>query len=281
MNANLGKLAVGEVSPMMIVALRWIGTVLIIYLLGRRHLTREWPVLKPHLGFLCLMGALGLTAFNGLFYLAAHTTSAINLGIIQGAIPMFVLLGSFFIYRNKVSGLQVAGIALTLIGVAIATTQGVLGRLATLSVNDGDILMVVACIFYAGYSVMLLRCPKVHPLALFLVFSTGALLACIPLVVFEMLTHSIQWPTPKGWIIVGMVVLFPSVIAHLCYINGVKSIGPDRAGIFLNLVPIFAAIIAVIFVGEQFQVFHAIAMILVLSGIGLSEISKRIYTGVI
>ncbi len=275
MNANFSKLAVGEISPMLLVTLRWIATLILVVLVARSRFVKDWPVLRRHWPFLVAMGMLGLTGFNGLFYVAAYTTSALNIGIIQGSIPVFVLLGTYMLYRTRVRSLQVVGIAVALIGVAIVTINGDIDRLLGLTFQHGDILMVIACILYAGYSIGIQKCPDTDRLSLFAMFAIGALVASIPLTIGEAWLGNLQWPTTRGWIIVMLVTLFPSFLAQICFIKAVDIIGASRAGIFFNLVPIFAAIIAVLFLGERFVQYHAIALALVLGGIGISEWSKR------
>lgn len=275
LNANLGKLAVGEISPMMMVLLRWVGTVALLMVFFRRRFVRDWPVLRPHWPFLVGMGVMGLTAFNALFYVAAHTTSALNMGILQGAIPMFVLTGAVFLLKAPIRLMQVVGITVTMVGVVIATAGGEFARLAALAFQPGDLLMIVACILYSAYSLMLRRCPAVDHFSLFTVFAIGALVAALPLPLFEVWLGNLQWPTPRGWVLVVLVILFPSFLAHVFFIKGVAIIGPGRASIFFNLVPIFAALIAVTYLGEHFQGFHAVSLGLVLGGIGLAEWIKR------
>jgi drug/metabolite transporter (DMT)-like permease len=275
MNANFGKLAVGEVSPMLLVTLRWVGTLTLVLLIARSRFIADWPVLRRHWRFLIAMGMLGLTAFNGLFYVAAYTTTALNIGIIQGSIPVFVLVGSYLLFRTRIRSLQVVGIAVTLIGVIIVTINGDINRLLALTFQHGDVLMIIACMLYAGYSVGLQKCPDTDRMSLFTMFAIGALLASVPLTISESLLGTLQWPTTKGWIIVLLVTLFPSFLAQICFIKAVDIIGASRAGIFFNLIPIFAAIIAVMFLGERFVLYHAIALALVLCGIGIAEWGKR------
>ena len=260
---------------MLLVTLRWVGTVALLLIVAHRNIWEDWAALKGNWIFLLVMGMLGLTAFNALFYAAAYTTSALNIGIIQGSIPVFVLIGAFGMYRSRVGGLQILGIAITLIGVLIVTSNGSLDRLLGLSFQRGDVLMVIACILYAGYSVGLQRCPKASHLSLFTMFAFGALLASFPLVAVETAMGNLIWPSTKGWVIIGLITLFPSFIAHLVYIKGVSIIGASRAGIFFNLVPIFAALIAVLFLGERFVLYHAVALALVLGGIAISESRKK------
>jgi len=270
-NAVLGRLAVGEISPMLLVSLRWIGAVLLMLVFARRAVRQDWQTLRHHLPYLAAMGALGFTAFNALFYVAAHTTTAVNIGIIQGSMPVFVLLGAFVAYRTPVTPLQTAGVTVTMIGVVIVGTGGSLERLAALTVNHGDLLMIVACTFYSGYAVGLRRRPAVSSLGLFTMVAAAAFLASVPLTAAEIALGKFQWPTPMGWLVAGLVTVFPSFLAQIFFIKGVALIGPGRAGVFINLVPVFASILAVLILSEPFEGFHAVALALVLGGIWLSE----------
>ena len=273
-NAVFARMAVGEISPMALVTARWLGASLLLGLFAHRHFRRDWPILRPHLLFLSVMGGLGFTVFNALFYVSAHYSTAVNMGIIQGSIPMFILLGAFAAYRMRITGLQAAGVALTMIGVAIVGSGGSVARLAELAINFGDVLMVVACVLYAGYAVGLRKRPPASALGLFTVMAFAAFVMSIPLTLAEAALGQFQWPTMTGWVIVVLVTLFPSLLAQIFFIQGVALIGPGRAGVFVNLVPAFASILAVVFLNESFQTFHAIALGLVLGGIWLSERGK-------
>lgn len=275
-NAVFGRLAVGEVSPMALVAFRWLGVLLLLALLARGTLRADWPRLKPHLPFLAAMGALGYAGFNALFYIAAHTTTAINIGIIQGSTPLFVLLGALAVYRTPITPLQLLGVALAMLGVAVVASGGEFERLASLAVARGDLLMVLACMIHASYTVALRRCPQASALALFGVFAAGAFIAALPLAAAEAALGSFQWPTPTGWLVILLVVLLPSFLGQICFMQGIQLIGPGRAGIFVNLVPVFASILAVVILSEPFHLFHAGALGLVFGGIGLSERAKAL-----
>lgn len=256
---------------MLLVSLRWLGAVLLILVFARRYVRQDWHVLRRHLPYLAAMGALGFATFNALFYIAAHFTTAVNLGIIQGAMPMFVLLGAFAAYRTPVAPRQMVGAAVTMAGVVIVASGGSLERLIALSINRGDLLMLVAVTLYAGYAVALRRRPAVTSLGLFTAFAGAAFLASLPLTYAEFALGKFQWPTLTGWIIAALVTVFPSFLAQIFFMNGVALIGPGRAGVFINLVPVFAAILAVLILGEPFRGFHALALALVLGGIWLAE----------
>ena len=275
LNAVLGRVAVGEISPMALVAARWLGVLLLAVVFLRKGLIRDFPVLRRNWLFIVLMGASGFTIFNALFYVAAHHTTAINIGIVQGSIPIFVMLGTMLAYKARIGGLQAVGVAVTLGGVLAIVTAGELNRLIDLSVNYGDFLMLVSCIFYSAYAVGLRKRPDVSPLSLFSAMAGVAFLIAIPFLSVEILSGEFVAPTPTGWLVVALVTLFPSFLAQISFILGVDKIGPARAGIFVNLVPVFAAGLAVLFLGEAFQLYHAVALTLVLFGIYLSERFKK------
>lgn len=270
-NALAGKLAVGEVSPMMLVFLRWVFAFTLIVVLGWRGFVRDWPALRPRLPFFLALGVVGFTAFNALFYVAAHSTSAVNIGIVQGSIPAFVLLGAYLLHGTRVRLLQIAGVTVTFTGVVVVVCAGDLGRLVTLSFNIGDIFMLIACLCYAGYTLGLHDKPDVAVTSLFTVFAVAALVTSIPLVIAEAYLGTVQAPTPTGWAIIAFVVIFPSMLAQFFWIKGVSLIGPGRSGQFVNLVPIFAVVLAVVLLGETFALHHLGGLALVLGGIWLAE----------
>ena len=268
-------MAVGEVSPMLIVTLRWLGVVILMIVITRRQLQGSWAILRPHLSRLFLMGAFGMTVFNALFYIAAYTTTALNIGIIQGAIPIYVLLGGLILYGPRISILQIIGVTMTIAGVCLVAASGEIHRLQGISVNQGDYLMVLACLMYAGYALSLKKLEGIPKLPLFAVICVAALITSIPLTLVEYLSGNLQMPTSRGWVIVGLITLLPSFIAQVLFIQGVSDIGPGRAGIFVNLVPVFASLLAILVLGEFLQWFHAVSLLLVCSGIWLAEQKKR------
>lgn len=275
LNAIFSRLAVGEITPMQLTMFRWAGVVMLLMLFARRSLLRDWPLLRHHLLFLGLMGACGFTAFNALFYLAGHHTTAINIGILQGSIPIFVLLGSLLVLRHGITPLQGLGVATTLLGVMLVASAGNLYDLAGLTINRGDGLMLIACFFYAAYSIGLSRRPNVGALSLFAVMALAAWITSLPLIAIETWQQGWRSPSLEGWGIAAAVTLLPSLVAQIFFIQGVALIGPGRAGVFVNLVPVFASIMAVLFLQETFRAYHATSLLLVLGGIALSEFGKR------
>lgn len=270
-NAVASRLAVGHISPMALTTLRWIGVCLVVPVLMRKELVAHWPAIRGNWRMIAAMGMLGFTVFNALMYLAAHTTSAINMGIIQGAIPVFVLAGAYLVHGTRVGLMQYVGVAVTVAGVLLTAARGDLAILAKLAFAQGDLYMIIACAFYAGYTVALRSRPAMPGLVFFSMLALAACVFSAGLLVWEALAGRLRWPDTQGALVTLYVAIFPSIISQLFFMRGVDLIGPGRAGLFVNLVPIFAAILAVLILGEPFALYHGLALALVLGGIWLAE----------
>ena len=271
-NAIAGKLAVGHVSPMLLTLLRWTFACLIMTPLAWRDVQREWPMIRRHLPFLFLLGAVGFTLFNAIFYLAMNYTSAINATIEQSAMPLVVFAANYLLFRTGVTLFQLLGFSLTLIGVLITAAHGELATLLTLDLNRGDAMIIVAVLIYGGYTVALRYKPDIHWRSTIYVLSLAALAASIPLAAAEWAMGHAQAPDLQGLSAALYTAIFPGLVAQILYIKGVTMIGPNRANLFINLVPIFGAILAVGVVGEALHPYHLAALGFVLAGITLAEI---------
>ena len=270
-NTIFGRLAVGQVSPMMLVTLRWLLVSILLALFAHRSARADWALMRPRLPFICALGTIGFTIFNALYYSAAHYTTAVNMGIVQGALPVFVVLGAVVVDRTRIGPARAVGVIISLLGVALVALGGDPTQLRSLSINSGDLLMIGACALYAAYTIALRRAPEVSPWSLLTVMAVAALVASLPLTAVEYATGNLQWPTPLAWLLISAIAMFPSVLSQAWFIYSVRLIGPDRAGMFLNLVPVFSAIMGVTLLSEPFETFHAVALGLVLGGIWLSE----------
>ena len=274
-NTIASRLAVGEVSPMLLIFFRWGFVVVILLSLYWRQMIDEWPIIRPRLKWLLIMGGCGLSLFNAFFYIAAHSTTAVNLGIIQSTMPGMILLGSFMFFGDRINRLQFSGLLLTLLGVGVIVTQGSLEQLMQLTFNHGDLLMIFACSFYAMYTVGLKSRPKISGMVMLAYFSVAAFLMTIPLMIFESFIYGTVMPGVKGFAIVFYIAMVPSFLSQIFFMRGVDLIGPGSAGLYANLVPIFSAIMAVLLLSEEFAFFHLAAMLLVFGGIGLFEYQSR------
>ncbi|WP_309082583.1 DMT family transporter [Chelativorans sp.] len=274
-NAVAGKLAVGHVSPMALTFLRWVLALAILLPFAWKPLRRDWPQVRGNLPLLGLLGVIGFTCFNATMYSALAFTSAVNVSIEQGAIPLVIIVANFLLFGVKASLLQLAGFVLSLIGVGLTASHGDLLRLAELDINFGDLLMLFAVVAYGVYTIALRFKPEIHWLSMITVLASAACLSSIPLAAWEIAAGNLVVPDRTGWMIVAYVALFPSFLAQVFYIRGNELIGANRAGLFVNLVPIFGTLLSILILGEVFHLFHAVALVLVFCGIWLAEYSGR------
>ncbi|MGL4636093.1 MAG: DMT family transporter [Beijerinckiaceae bacterium] len=275
-NAVASPLAVGHLSPMTLVLLRWIVACSVLVIIARDAIRQDWPILKGRLPYVFLMGALGYTTFNCLFYAAGHHTTAINIAILQGSMPVLVLVAGILAFRERPTLIQWLGAGLTLTGVGVIATGGDLQRLATLKFNFGDLLILIAAILYAGYTVGLRKRPAASALGFFAFMAGAAIITSIPPAIAEIALGQAMWPTPRGWLLILFIGLGPSLLSQLMFMRGVQLIGPMRAGVFLNLVPVFGPLLAVLILGEKFYLYHALALALVLGGIWIAERGRKV-----
>ncbi|RUT34694.1 DMT family transporter [Arsenicitalea aurantiaca] len=279
-NVVAGKAAVGHIDPYALMILRWGGALLAVLPFAIGPVRRDWPVLREKWWLLFFYGALGYALFNVLVYGAAYYTSGVNTALDQVAVNIFVMILNFAIFRIRVRALQLVGVALTILGVAITATHGELSRLLELDINFGDLLVIIASFGYAVYSLTLRFRPATNWLS-FLVFTfLGALIASI---VFQFILGggfgafiaALPTITPTGWAIVLYTMIFPSIISQMFYVRSIELIGTNRASLFINLIPFFGALGSILILGEALMPFHMVAGILILCGIVLAEWAAR------
>jgi drug/metabolite transporter (DMT)-like permease len=274
-NTIAARLAVDNVSPMMVVLIRWAIACGILLVIAREAVKTDWPLLKSRLPFLFLMGAFGYTGFNALFYVAGHHTTAINMGILQGSMPILVFIAGALAFRETATALQWLGAAFTMIGVALIASGGSVETLRNLTFNIGDVWMLIACVFYAVYAVALKKRPAVSALGFFAFMAGAAVVTSVPLAAVEWWRGEAMLPTAKGWLVILFIALGPSLAAQLMFMRGVQLIGPVRSGVFINLVPVLSPVLAVMILGERFGWHHGLALVLVLGGIYIAEKGRK------
>ncbi len=277
-NVIAGKLAVGAIDPFALTILRWAGALLLVLPFAIRPLQRDLPILLSKWWLFLFYGGVGYVTFNILVYIAAHHTLGINIGLEQVSINVFVMLANFALFRTRVRSLQLIGVALTATGALLTVTHGELDRLLSLDIGFGDLLMLVACLAYAAYSVTLRYRPATSWLSFLVATFIGATIAALGyqitlgggLGVFVLALPDIK---PLGWAAVGYTMVFPSLVSQVFYARGVELIGANRASLFINLIPIFAAALSVLILGETLQSYHMVAAGLVIVGIVLAEVA--------
>lgn len=274
-NSIAGKLAVGHVSPMVLVVLRWAAVMVALLVFNRQRIAADWPAIRPRLAYLLFLGAIGFTGFSVALYYALTYTTAINSSILQGGTPLFVFGASFILFSSRIGLEQALGFLISFIGVIVIAVRGEFGNLLGLGINIGDALMLVAIISYGVYTAALRSKPRMHWTSLMCVLCLGATLVAVPMLGLEMAQGATVFPDLQGWAVILYIVIFPSLLGQVFYIRAVEMIGANRAGLFINLLPIWGALLSVTLLGEDFYLYHGVALVMILAGIGFAEYGGR------
>jgi drug/metabolite transporter (DMT)-like permease len=265
-NIVLAKGVTTMIPPVALAFWRWAVAFLVLLPWAWPLVKKDWPRVLAGWKIMLLLSLSGITAFNTLLYMAMHTTTAINGALIQTTMPAVIIVISMVLYGERVAWIQAAGVVLCVIGAGVVVLKGSWQALIDMALVQGDLLMIVAVVLYALYSALLVKRPNIHPLTVLVTtFGVGAL-GLLPLYCWEMATVGTFTLTPGVAASIAYVALFPSIVAYFCWNRGVAVIGANRTGLFINLIPVFAAILAIVLLGETLKVFHLVGMVLILVG---------------
>ena len=270
-NAIVGRLAAGHIPPVTLSFLRWSLAFLIILPFAWKHLKRDWAAIRGKLGVMILVSVTGIGVFNTLQYWSLEYTTALNTLLLQSAGPLIVAVWSLLLLGVRLTLAQAIGVLLSLVGVLIILTQGDVTTLTNIQFNKGDLIFLVALTSFGLYSVLTLKRPAIHGLS-FAAFTFGAgSAALIPLLIYELFTRPAMTWDAHNLLTLFYVAVFPSIVAYLCFNRGVQLIGANRAAPFFHVVPVFGAVMAMVFLGEMPQAFHFIGFALVLTGVYIAS----------
>lgn len=265
-NIVLARGVVHLIPPVSLAFWRWAIAFLILLPLTWPYVKRDWPQVVKGWKIMLILSFFGISCFNTLLYTAVHTITAINGALIQTTMPAFIILITLFLFHEKVAKVQVLGVALCIFGAGFVVLRGELQTLLGFTFAVGDLLMIIAVILYGLYTALLRRRPPIHPFS-FLTYSFGiGVAALVPLYIWERITYP---PFPvNGQVIASIlyVAIFPSIVAYLCWNRGAEMIGANRTGLFINLLPVFASLLAIVFLGEELQIYHGVGMFMILTG---------------
>ncbi len=219
-----------------------------------------------------LLSATGIATYNTMSYIGLASTTALNVLLLQSAGPLIIILWAFALFGERPTVWQAAGVAVSLLGVATIAAHGSLDTLLQLSLNPGDVWILVAMAIYGIYAAMFRRRPQTHPLS-FLVAAMGiGSMMILPFYVWETVQGGRIHGGPPAWLAMAYIAVFPSFVAYLFFNRGIELIGAARAGQSWHLMPLFGSILAVVFLGESFHLYHAIGIALIGAGILLAAI---------
>ncbi len=271
-NFIAGRAISAAVPPVSLSLIRWSIAALCLlpfalkpFLQDRQHyLAYRWHILGTAI--------TGVAAFNLLVYWGLHTTTATNGIILNSFIPFLVAIFGYLFYRQTLSATQLPGMLVSLAGVLIVVSHGDLQILLTLAFAPGDLIIFLAMIFWALYTLWLKAIPAhINRTGLMLCQVLIALVFLVPLSVWESQTATIHLEdTHTRWIL-AYIGIFPSVIALLAYSKAVTLVGSVRASVFIHAMPIFGSLLSTLLLHEVFQGYQLIGMLTIFSGIWLAN----------
>jgi len=269
-NTIAARLAVNELSPMFLVSARWLIVASIVLTLYNRQIIKTLYDLRRRWFWLIMMW-FGLSGFNIMFYLAAYSTSAINLGLIQSTIPAVIMAMGLIVLRTPVTLLQLTGLIVAMGGAMVVISKGSLAVIISLTFNHGDLIMLVGCCCYAGYTLGLTRRPPVDSIIMMGVLAIFALLASLPFTIAEGVMGGFFFTGGESWLVLLYVAIVPSFLSQVWFMIGVDKTGSSKAGMFTNLVPVFSALLGVSILRETLGFYHLLSLGLVFTGLYIAQ----------
>lgn len=275
-NISIARATADEVPPLALSFWRMALSALVLAPFALRASWEARDLIRQHFWFLNLLAALSMTAFNGLVYVGLNYTQAINGNLLQGSLPICILVASALFAGRYISPRQWIGVALGLGGLMTIVIRGEPARLLAMEINAGDPIIFIGVFASATYAAILHRRPQgiglVAFIFLMMAFSTIHLL---PLYLWE---HATQRTLPMTETAIGTVLyvtIFASVLAQLFFAEGIRRLGAPAAGNMIYLIPVFGVLIAVGLLGETFHGFHAVGVGLIALGIWLALFSRK------
>lgn len=267
-NSIVSKLSASAIDPAAISFNRWVLALLVLTPFVLPGVWRSRKIIKPHLWRLAILGLLGMVLYQSLAYYAAHSVSALFMGIIGALIPLLTVLLSVVILRIAPTLGILLGSILSFCGLVWLVSQGDVMQLLNHGMGKGELMMLAASTSYALYGVLTKRWALPLPIwqSLYVQIVFGVLLLLPGFLLAP--DVSLNWHNLP---LVAFAGLFASIIAPFLWIHGVQRLGASTTSIFMNLTPLFTALIAVLFLHEQLHSYHWIGGGLTLGGVILAQ----------
>ena len=271
-----GKVAfLTNLTPFKLSFFRWILALLILLPFTYKQIIKDLDYYRKNIFLMIIISILGVTFFNSFTYISLRSSMVINSTLMASIAPVMMIGFSWFLFKTKTTKPQFAGIILSLIGAFSIILKGNLDNLYNLYFTSGDLWMIAAVISWCLYSVLLKKIDsKTSQLANLEVMIIIGIIFITPFYIFESVNSTFLPSSRLDLVIISYVAVFASIVAFFSWNKGVSIIGPNRASLFLHLIPVFSAVWAITFLDEKFAFFHIIGVIFILSGIILSNVKS-------
>ncbi len=272
-NFIIGKFAtLFEVPPLTLNFLRWVMVWFILIPFTIKEILAKKNYIKKNFFVIGIMGVLSISTFNSVVYVALNFTQVINAVLMLAAIPPMIIIFSSLMKIERTNVFQLSGLFLSIFGVATIISNADIQKIISLSFNKGDIWMLVCVFSWSLYSTLLKKNKfEISQFSLIQVMVTIGLIFLVPQFLYEQ-SIGLDIKINKASILILMyVVIFPAIAAYYCWQKAIELIGPNRSSMFIQLMPLFSALMAIIIFKEKFQLFHFIGASFIISGIYLSN----------
>ena len=276
-NFIIGKFAtLFEIPPLTLNTFRWISVWLILIPFTYKEIYSNLAYIKKNFLIIGFMGVITISTFNSVVYFALNYTQVINAVLVLAIIPAVTIVLSSLMKVEKTNTFQIFGLILSIIGVGSIISNGDVQRIVSLSFNNGDLWMLVCVLSWALYSTLLKKNKfKLSQFSLIQIMVSVGVIFLIPQYFYEQ-SIGLELNFNKAFfLILFYVVVFPAIVAYYCWQKGIEIIGPNRATMFIQLMPLFSAVMAIIIFKEKFELYHFVGATFIVSGIYLSN--KKTY----
>ena len=272
-NFIVGKFAtLFEIPPLTLNVFRWVSVWLILIPFTYKEIYNNLPIIKKNWFVISFMGVITISTFNSVVYFALNYTQVINAVLVLAAIPAATIVFSSLMKIEKTNIFQLLGLFLSIIGIGSIISYGNIQNIIELNFNKGDLWMLVCVISWALYSTLLKKYKfKFSQFTLIQLMVSAGVLFLIPQFFYEKSINLEVNFNKAFFAILIYVVIFPAIAAYYCWQKGVEIIGPNRASMFIQLMPLFSAIMAIIFLNEKFELYHFVGASFIVLGIYLSN----------
>ena len=257
-----------HVSPVSLAFWRWAAAIAFLAPLALPLLLREWPAVRAAWRPILFFGTCGTVLYNAVGYVGIKQTTATNAVLFQSVTPALIPLVAFLIFRDRIRVRTILGLALSFLGVLAIVLRLEPRALLTLGANPGDLWLLANVALWALYTACLRWKPRdLSPLAFMLAVMFAGMLTGLPAYLVDYAAggrFEPTWGSVLGTLYLG---LFPSVICYVLWNRGVAEVGPARAGVYLHLIPLIGALMAVALLGEELHLYHLVGIALILLGI--------------
>jgi len=275
-NWILGRALRESFDPIALNFWRWLVALLILAPFAAGAAWQKRAVIRRNAGLLTFLALSGVAAFQSLVYLGLESTTAINAVLINASAPVFIVICSWAVDRERAGWRQIAGMLVSFLGVLVIVCQGEAARLLQLEVHRGDAWILLAMPIWGIYSVLVRRCPpELRGAALTFVLAVIGVAILVPLYFASAPRGPLLWPSEAEAAAVLYVAIAASVLAFIFWNRGVAVVGANAAGFTLPLLPVFGTVLAILVLGESFRGFHGAGFATILAGVLLATWRPR------